>query len=272
MSKDRLSQIIQGAEALRGVPAARRAAAFSALPEAERIAIVRRAGQVPLACGTEAPVAPARGPGRAVDLAASYPKGETGSEVKASGHAGRKTVVLLDNIEVMRVQALRRGGSFILTDTQICMARLYYSLSMEIEAGGVRCVSLEGQTGGGGSREGFTDHRLALHRRVAAMQARIGSGVAMQVRRVRPSARGGDGMARANIPDRHLVDLVCLQGLTLSEVLARYGWSVKGDTIRAASRALAAALDRMIGPVGPTIRVAHYGPRPDVWIVPNEGA
>ncbi len=272
MTQDRLVQIIMAATALRSVPAPERTGAFDALPEDARIAIVRAAGAVPLACGAEAPVAPARGPARMVDFVKAYPKGETGSEVKPAGHAGRKTVVLLDNIEIMRAQARRRCGTFGLTDEQVGMARLYHTLVQNLEAGAVRCVSLEGQTGGGGSREGFTDHRLALHRRVDAMRARIGNGVAMQVRRVRPSKRGDDGMARRNIPDRAMVDLVCLHGLTPSEVLALYGWSVKGETTRAVTAALAAALDRMLGPVGPAVRARRFGAACDVLIFPQDGA
>lgn len=269
MTMDRLSQIILGAEALRSVPTVDRFDAYNALPEAARIAIVQSAGVVPVVCGTEAPVAPARGPARTVDFMASYPKGET-SEVKPAGYAGRKTVVMLDSIEVMRLQVRRRGGTFALSDEQLGMARLYHTLVQTLEAGAVRCVNLEGQTGGGGSREGFTDHRLDLHRRVDGLRARIGNGVAMEVRRIRPSARAGDGMKRANIPNRALVDLVCLYDLTISEVLGRYGWSVKGDTVKAAMRALAAALDRMLGPVDPAVcsfRSAH-----DVLIFPEDGA
>lgn len=269
MTMDRLSQIIMGAEALRAVPMADRAEAFEALPEDARISIVRSAGAVPLACGLEAPVAPARGPARMVEFMAAYPKGNT-TEVKPAGHAGRKTVVMLDAIEIMRAQVRRRGGTFALTDEQVGMARLYHTLVQNLEAGAVRCVSLEGQTGGGGSREGFTDHRLDLHRRVDGLRARIGSGVAMEVRRVRPSARGDDGMKRANIPDRALVDLVCLSGLTISEVLARYGWSVYGATVKAATKALGAALDRMLGPVGHAVR--SFRSAHDVLIFPQDGA
>lgn len=270
MTMDRLSQIILGAEALRAVPLADRAEAFEALPEPARVAIVRSAGVVPTACGAEAPVAPARGPARMVEFMAAYPKGDKGSEVKPAGHAGRKTVVMLDAIEIMRAQVKRRGGTFALTDEQVGMARLYATLVQNLEAGAVRCVSLEGQTGGGGSREGFTDHRLALHRRVDGLRARIGGGFAMEIRRIRPSKRGDDSMKRANIPDRALVDLVCLHGLTTSEVLARYGWAVKGDTNKAATKALAAALDRMLGPVGPALR--GFRSAHDVLIFPNQGA
>ena len=170
----------------------------------------------------------------------------------------------------MRAQVRRRGGTFALTDEQVGMARLYHTLVQDLEAGAVRCVSLEGQTGGGGTREGFTDHRLDLSRRVDGLRARIGSGVALAVRRVRPSARGDGAMKRASIPDRALVDLVCLSGLTISEVLARYGWSVKGDTVKTATKALASALDRMLGPVGPALRSFRSGH--DVLIFPEHGA
>jgi hypothetical protein len=101
----------------------------------------------------------------------------------------------------------------------------------------------------GGSQEGFTDHRLDQARRIAGLRARVGAGSALSLRRIRPSRRGDDGLARRNIADLALVDEVCINDRDLSAVLRLHGWCVKGDTVKAAAAALGAALDRMMGPV-----------------------
>lgn len=82
----------------------------------------------------------------------------------------------------------------------------------------------------------------------------------MALRRIRPSARGDQDQPRRNIAARALVDLVCLEDLDISAVLTRHGWAVKGETVKAATKALAEALERMIGPIHrPARYVIHYG-------------
>jgi len=261
---DRLSQIILGAEALHHLPARDRIAAFDALPEQARLGIVKGAGAVPDACGPELPQAPARGPLRVFDVLASYPDGRDGTVLKPAGFAGRRTAQRLDVFGRMAAQSSRRGGALGLTASQIGMGRLYATLVQTHAASGVRGISIESMSGArGGSQEGFTDHRLDQARRITLLQARVGDGAALALRRVRPSARGDQAQPRRNIADRVLVDLVCLEDLDISAVLARHGWSVKGDTVKAATKALAEALDRMIGPtVRPARFVIHYGQAP----------
>lgn len=265
MSMDRLSKII-GALALSDLPQRperlSRAEAFQLLPESERLALVKRAGAVPAACGDAIPDAPARGPVRTLDYLASYPKGVADTELKPAGHAGRKTLKCLDVFDRMAAQSARKGGSLALTDSQIGMARIYRTMVEDREAGAVRCSSMEAMpSGSGGTREGFTDHRLDLSRRIDALQARVGSGTALAIRRIRPSQRGD--VARANIRDRALIDAVCLLDQDVSAVLLRHGWSNKGDHIKAALAALASALDRMIGPNRrQPIAAVHYGDQP----------
>jgi hypothetical protein len=262
MTRDRLAQIIQTSDVLHLISnedrqyiktvcttmAAARAMAFELLPEPARIALVQRSGLAPDVCGPAIPVSPARGPVRVFDIMQSYPKGQDETVLKPAGYLGRKSMQRLDVFGRMAAQSARKGGDAMLSDSQISIGRLYRTLVEDREAGAVRCASLEaGRGGGGGTREGFTDHRLDMSQRIDRLQARIGSGCSMAIRRIRPSKRGG--IARSNISDRTLVDSVCLYDLDLSAVLRGSGWAVYGDTVTAACSALAGALDRMIGPI-----------------------
>lgn len=216
---------------------------FMARPEAQRVALVKASGAVPEACGDAAPVAPARGPVRVFDFMASYPKGEDGSELKPAGHLGRRTMQRLDVFGRMAAQSRRRGGDGGLTPSQVQMGRDYRTLIEDRDSGAVRCVSAEALMlggAGGGTREGFTDHRLALSRRIDLLQARIGPGMALRSKRAD---------YRQPIPARVLVDLVCVQDKDLAAVLRAYGWPDDSRKITARARAaLADALDRMMGP------------------------
>lgn len=129
------------------------------------------------------------------------------------------------------------------TPGQMSMARRYRDLTERHAAGGVRCASLEARGSGGGQGGEFIDAFVAEGRELSAIHRRIGSGEAMVVRRIRPSARG----SKASIFDRRLVDLVCLGGQDLTGVLRSHGWALKGDHRDALRRALCVALDRMQG-------------------------
>ncbi|WP_235841862.1 hypothetical protein [Cereibacter johrii] len=126
---------------------------------------------------------------------------------------------------------------------QIAMARHYRGLVERHSAGGVRCSSIEAQRGGSPTGGEFMDGYLREGEELARLRARIGTGSALAVRRIRPSKRG----SKAAILDRTLVDMVALSGLTLSEVLAAHGWAKRTDSLSALRIALAAALDRMQG-------------------------
>ncbi|NBE05942.1 hypothetical protein [Paragemmobacter ruber] len=256
MGMDRLEQIMRsfGGEAMQlhapedravfraqaGSQAEAQALAWAALPEAERVALVKAAGAVPEACGDAIPVAPARGAVRVFDFYASYPDGEKGSRLKPAGHLGRRSMERLDVFGRMEAQGRRRGRGFALTASQVGIGRMYRTLVEDRDAGAVRCASGEALMAGGsrgGTREGFTDHRLALSRRIDAMQARVEAGAAL----VPVRGRG------APIPARALVDAVCLEDRDLSDVLRAHGWAVTGAIVTRAVGALAAALDRMMG-------------------------
>ena len=84
-------------------------------------------------------------------------------------------------------------------------------------------------------------------KRLTKLHGQIGAGVALMVRRIRPSARGK--ASAGIITDRQLVDAVCLGQQRLNTVLKRSGWTPDGHHRKALLLALAAALDRMQGQV-----------------------
>jgi hypothetical protein len=96
-----------------------------------------------------------------------------------------------------------------------------------------------------GSGSDYMDAVLRDRERIGVLRKRIGNGSAMVVRRNRPSARG----SRVTITDRRLVDIVCLEDGTITDVLRAHGWAVKGELVKSLVQALAKALNRMMGPV-----------------------
>ena len=223
-----------------------------------RLAEVRALGFVPAEVGPEIPTAPARGPVRMVDMMASYPKGDDGFEVKPAGFLGRKTLRLADSFDVMAAKAARHKKPAPFTPAQVAMGRFYRDLVERHESAGGKCSSLESlsQRGGGGSGSDYMDAVLRDRDQIGALRKRIGVGSAMVVRRIRPSGRG----PRTSITDRRLVDIVCLEDGTITDVLRKHGWAVNADLVKALNRGLAEVLDRMMGPVRRgSASVAHFG-------------
>ncbi|MBU2941400.1 hypothetical protein Q4578_16775 [Shimia thalassica] len=219
--------------------------------ETARIEAVKRSGHVPDVCGDAIPQAPARGPVRVFEARAMYPDGADGYESQPAGYRGRKTLQLADAFDVMEAQARRR----LFTKGQKLVGRHYRDLVERHGAAGVKCSSIEALGGGSGGGD-FMDAVLQDREAIDVFRRRIGGQVSLQVRKVRPSVRG----ARTAIADRRLVDAVCIEGLTVSDVLRAHGWSVCGETRSAVRSALADVLDRMMGnrPFG-RVRSAHYG-------------
>lgn len=243
MKVDRLGQIIASAEATGDQ---RMADGFEALSEGERIEIVKAAGELPVGC-SPVPVGPARGACRAFTPMDAYPKGERDWEWKPSGHAGRRALKMMDVFDVMSAQAMRKKRPAPFTQSQISMARTYRALVERHASAGVKCSSVEGRVGGSGQGGEFMDAVLRDRERIDLIRKRIGPGVAMEVRRVRPSDRA-DGKVRQSISDRSLVDLVCIEDMSLDDVLDAFGWAIKGSHRSALRGGLAGALDRMAGP------------------------
>ncbi|WP_273687073.1 hypothetical protein [Ketogulonicigenium vulgare] len=168
-------------------------------------------------------------------------------EPKLKPIAGRMKVA--DVFDLMALQAGRRGGALALTPTQIAMARTYSALVERHEAGGIKCSSAEagGGGGGGGSADSFTQARLDASRELDRIRARIGDGVALEVRR-RRKVDDKAVTVKSQITDRQLVDAVCLADQSLASLLRSHGWSPDAATRGSLIAALGAALDRMAGP------------------------
>lgn len=212
--------------------------------EAGRIAEVRATGYVPEACGPEIGEAPARGPVRMFEPRATYPDGKDGYVIRPSGYRGRKALHLADQFDQARVSARRQECDPPYTRAQENMGRAYRDLCQDLASRGMAVSSLMGSTGGGDGR-GWVDAYCDDAQQLRLWQSRIGHGVALPVRRIRPSDRG----VKSGILDRDLVDQFCIHDKPLTDILKAHGWRANGKTRGALQRALAEALDRMQGPV-----------------------
>ena len=230
--------------------------------EAARIAAAKARGAVPEDCGPEVPEAPARGAFKVVRPQQLYPVGNDGWAFKDAGYQGRSVMRYLDAFDVMTAQSVKRQKPLPFTADQMAVGRYYRELLERQAHAGVRCSSVEALRGGGSGNGGdFMDALLRDRQKIEVLNRRIGSGYALEVRRLRPTERNW----RSMISDRTLVELVCVQDLTLSEILVLKGWvkpgkKAQGKHIKALRSALAAALNRMLGPLKPHQKqVMHRG-------------
>ncbi len=208
-------------------------------------ACVMARAAAPQSCGPEIAAAPARGAALRFQPVAMVPKGAEGFAAEPAGYRGRDAVRRADLFDKMDRAAQRRGQAAPFSPGQVLAGRSYAALAEFVSAGGVRCSSLEGRIGGGGAGGlDWIERHAQAAAQLARMQARIGPGAALSVRRVRPSKRAEEGGARL-IADRALVDGFCLQGQSLGDVLLAHGWAKSGQNIEALRKALAAALERM---------------------------
>lgn len=195
--------------------------------EAVRLAEIKARGVVPAICGDAIPQAPARGAFRVFEPQALYADGEGGFEARHVGYRGRSAIQRADVFDVMAAKAARHNKPSPLTPGQVAIGRHYRDLVERHACGGLKCSSIEVMRSGGSGRGGdFMDAVLRDRDEIERLRGRIGTGSAMVVRRIRPSNRG----SRASIPDRRLVDMVCIEDRPLSEVLKTHGWSVYGGT------------------------------------------
>lgn len=211
--------------------------------EAEAIAQIK-ANAAPISVGPEiVSVAPARGPYKTFDPMEMLP-GST-ERMRRTGFKGRQAMQMGDAFDVMTEQARRRGAAVPFTHGQISAGRDYQALVERLEGAGVRCSSLESQSRGSAGAGTFSEAMMQDSQRLARLRRSIGTGVAITVRRIRPSNRG-EG-SRAAIPNLALVDMVCIAEKTLSDVLTAFGWSLSPNSRIAVRAALCSALERMHG-------------------------
>ena len=196
----------------------------------------------PAECGWLIPAAPARGAFE-VFMPQAIVRGSEGI-IEPTGHAGRHAVRAADVFDRMLVSARRRKQDAPLTPGQVAIGRCYRDLAEILASDGTKLSRLDASFGGGDSGS-WMDRRLELSERLATLRRRIGTGAAMSVRRIRPSDRGDD--QRGPIMDRVMVDMICLEGRTLDQVLKAHKWVLNGRNRKALSHALCGALDRMIG-------------------------
>ena len=223
------------------------AAAWRAMASADRVAAIKAAYTPPAACGPDVVAAPARGAFRTYDPIGLVP-GST-ERVRSEAHRGegeaiaRKGVAVVDVFDRMMVEAARRKMPAPLTPSQIAIGRRYRWITEQHDAGGFKLTSIN-STGGGAGATDVLVQRLSERKELVELRRRVGDGVAMSVRRVRPSARGVENRL---IRDLDLIDRVCLRDMMLTEVLRAFGWSSRAGNALAVRAALCGALDRMIG-------------------------
>ena len=185
--------------------------------------------------------APGRGPLRAGPIW----ERQAGGTRRLAG-VGLQVADVWDRIELAARKAhARKGGGAVyvapFTPGQVATARHYAGLTEAYAAGLLRGQAID-STGGGDPAQAIDAwcDTAALWRRY---RDRIGPGFVTGLRRVRPSARGEARLVR----EVALVDAVAIEGLTLTQVLARHGWADNGRYREALRVALVGALDRMQG-------------------------
>lgn len=202
-----------------------------------------KAKAAPPAEMSAAPAAPARG---AMVLQSNFVVMPGGTRKRDGAHwrnAGPLSVM----IEQARQRHEAKGRddedfSAPFSPSQVAVSEDYRALVERIDAGLCKGSSLEaGRSGSGGSGLAI-DTYIQEARWLAELRRRIGDGVTMQVRRHLDRDN-----ARRAIPVRELVDMVLVQGKTLSDVLRLHGWQPKGETRDMLRRELCSALDRMCG-------------------------
>lgn len=221
--------------------------AWRAMASDDRVAAIKAAYTPPAACGPDVVVAPARGAFRTYDPIGLVP-GST-ERVRSEAHRGegeavvRKGVAVVDVFDRMMVEAARRKMPAPLTPSQIAIGRRYRWITEQHDAGGFKLTSIN-STGGGAGATDVLVQRLSERKELVELRRRVGVGVAMSVRRVRPSQRGAGSRV---IHDIDVIDRVCLGDLTVTEVLREFGWSTYSGNTAALRVALCGCLDRMVG-------------------------
>jgi hypothetical protein len=214
--------------------------------EAGRIAGIKAQATPPPAMSA-APMAPARGPQQ---LVPSFTVSSGGMR-RIEGAHWQGLSPLAAAVAQARLrhegQTERRGtdAPFVppYNPAQVAVAEDYAALVEWREGSAMRCASLEAGRNTGSAGGGlFIDAYIQQGRWLAQLQARIGTGVAMDIRR-----HMDRGNARRTITVRAVVDMVLIGDRDLSAVLVAFGWQANGQNRKALRLQLVGALDRMQG-------------------------
>lgn len=173
----------------------------------------------------------------------------TGSVVRNVTRHGARPAMAEDAFHRMARQT--RTGAPFFEEGHALTGRAYAALTERVACAGVKCTSLEAQTGGGDGRGSFIDSVIADSRLLDFCHQRIGDGVALRPRRVLAQADRG----RRPITTRAVVDAVCLglvhgrpRGVvTISDLLFLHHWGRGPKAMKAAQAALLEALDGLMG-------------------------
>lgn len=233
-------------------PNAAHAAAKAARDEAEAIRVLRAKlrGSAPTECGPDVvAVAPARGLLIKMKMQGLVPdpKHKTGYKFEDTSYRGRSTIRSADVFDRMAAQVKRRGGAGAIPAELVDAGRAYRDLSERVASAGVKCSSAFDAAVSGGGGGDFMDAYTNDSQMLAWAHQRIGLDVALEIKRRRPSKRGGTAMPRQNIQNRMLVDMVCISDKSVSEVLTAYGWNADAANIKVLRGALCRLLERLRG-------------------------
>lgn len=208
--------------------------------------LIDRRGAVPLICDREQiPAAPARGP-----VLLFHPRQavitDTGNV--ATERTGRFAAMQVqDGFHKAQVHARSRKQPEPFTPGQVNIGREYAALFHRCESSGMK-LSQIGGAGGGSGALGVSEAVLADMQRLAWLTKRIGGGVALTIRRVRPSKRAGSAASKArNVTSMRLVEDFCAHGETISAILRAHGWSDYTGNKKLLHAVLCANLNRMSG-------------------------
>lgn len=218
--------------------------------QAARLQLVKDAAAVPAECGPDIAPAPARGGFVLVRNVELLPVGSDKVEAVHRGFGGRAAIRGADVFDRMAAAALRAKRPMTLTPGQVAIGRRYRDVNELLSADGTKLSSLDASFGGGTGRD-WMDRRLKFAAELEGMRRRIGIGPAMVLRRIRPSQRKRALKPGERAPEmftrRDLVDAVCVKDMAVGEALKLFRWQDNGRNRRAATEALAGALDAMIG-------------------------
>lgn len=216
--------------------------------EAARIGAIKAGGERPFGAGPEiVDCAPARGAVAAFQPREAVLTTEGKVRVVRSGHRGHDALRRADAFDLMMAKS-RSGSSGkakapLFTLAQIIAGREYAALAERCASAGLKCSSIEASTASGTGGGVWIDAVLGDLQRLDGMRGRIGEEWAM-----RPSGAAAHAdRGHRSIRVRQLVDMVCIGGMTLSAVLAAFGWSGASKNRQRALASLTGALDRLHG-------------------------